>query len=148
MFVKPMVTGVHCTVLMDCCHSGTVMDLPYRFGADDSKMRREKGFNMDILTGGKGARKGNQAGEPSSPKKEPSSPKKEQSSPKKKKADDKKKKKNPNNKNKKPKEKEEEKEEEVIEVGPKMDANGVPQLPIRKAREKARPPPSKKCSIM
>lgn len=51
MFVKPMKAGVTCTVLMDCCHSGTVLDLPYRFSADDSKMRIEKGFNVDALMG-------------------------------------------------------------------------------------------------
>lgn len=39
MLVKPMRAGVTCTVLMDCCHSGTVLDLPYRFSADDSEMR-------------------------------------------------------------------------------------------------------------
>jgi len=46
-----MRAGVTCTVLMDCCHSGTVLDLPYRFSADDSKMRIEKGFNIDSLMG-------------------------------------------------------------------------------------------------
>ena len=39
MLVKPMKKGVTVTVLMDCCHSGTVLDLPYRFSADDSEMR-------------------------------------------------------------------------------------------------------------
>jgi hypothetical protein len=32
--VKPMSAGVTMTCLMDCCHSGTVLDLPYRFIAD------------------------------------------------------------------------------------------------------------------
>lgn len=47
MLVKPMRAGVTCTVLMDCCHSGTVLDLPYRFSADDSQMRLDQGFNID-----------------------------------------------------------------------------------------------------
>jgi hypothetical protein len=46
MLVKPMRAGVTCTVLMDCCHSGTVLDLPYRFGADDSQMHLDKGFSL------------------------------------------------------------------------------------------------------
>lgn len=32
--VKPLAAGVTMTCLMDCCHSGTVLDLPYRFTAD------------------------------------------------------------------------------------------------------------------
>jgi metacaspase-1 len=52
MVVKPMKEGVTCTVLMDCCHSGTVMDLPYRFSADDDQMRvdqRSMGNIFDVL---------------------------------------------------------------------------------------------------
>jgi hypothetical protein len=51
MLVKPMRSGVHVTVLMDCCHSGTVLDLPYRFSADDSKMRVDKRFNLNSFAG-------------------------------------------------------------------------------------------------
>jgi metacaspase-1 len=49
MLVKPMKAGVHVTVLMDCCHSGTALDLPYRFSADDSQMRINQSFSMDGL---------------------------------------------------------------------------------------------------
>jgi len=51
ILVKPMRAGVNCTVLMDCCHSGTVLDLPYRFSADDTKMRIEQGFRIESLLG-------------------------------------------------------------------------------------------------
>jgi hypothetical protein len=46
MFVKQLKAGVHTTVLVDCCHAGTVFDLPYVFGADDQEMHRENGFNF------------------------------------------------------------------------------------------------------
>ncbi|CAB9521275.1 Metacaspase-1 [Seminavis robusta] len=52
ILVKPMPAGVTCTVLMDCCHSGTVLDLPYRFGADEDAMHLDKGFDMGGLLGG------------------------------------------------------------------------------------------------
>ena len=50
MLVKPMRKGVTCTVLMDCCHSGTVLDLPYRFNADDDKMHLDR-RNMQHMLG-------------------------------------------------------------------------------------------------
>jgi hypothetical protein len=53
ILVKPMAAGVTVTVLMDCCHSGTVLDLPYRFGADEDRMHLDNGFNMNSLMGGK-----------------------------------------------------------------------------------------------
>ena len=43
--------GVNCTVLMDCCHSGTVLDLPYRFSADDSEMHIDDSFDLAGLLG-------------------------------------------------------------------------------------------------
>lgn len=49
ILVKPMRAGVNVTVLMDCCHSGTALDLPYRFSADDTKMRVDQGFNINSL---------------------------------------------------------------------------------------------------
>lgn len=50
MFVKRLKGGVTCTVVMDCCHSGSVMDLPYFFAADgkgQKSMSIEKNFAFD-----------------------------------------------------------------------------------------------------
>mmetsp|Transcript_11475 Transcript_11475/g.31728 ORF Transcript_11475/g.31728 Transcript_11475/m.31728 type:complete len:358 (-) Transcript_11475:63-1136(-) len=46
IFVKKMKGGVTCTVVMDCCHSGSVMDLPYYFSADGKEMETEKNFQF------------------------------------------------------------------------------------------------------
>jgi len=47
--VKKMPKDVHVTVLMDCCHSGTVLDLPYNVNATESKMHDNLGFDMGLL---------------------------------------------------------------------------------------------------
>lgn len=51
--VVPMKAGVFVTSIMDCCHSGTVLDLPYNFKADgeEEEMHETEGFDMDGLVG-------------------------------------------------------------------------------------------------
>jgi len=46
--------GVICTCLMDACHSGTVMDLPYNYVADgehEEEMGENTNFNIESLLG-------------------------------------------------------------------------------------------------
>jgi len=47
--VKPMKDGVFVTSIMDCCHSGTVLDLPYNFRADgvQNGLEENPGFDAE-----------------------------------------------------------------------------------------------------
>jgi hypothetical protein len=44
--VKAMRKGVLVTSIMDCCHSGTVLDLPYRYEQNGHGMDREHGYKF------------------------------------------------------------------------------------------------------
>ncbi|KAG7370731.1 caspase domain containing protein [Nitzschia inconspicua] len=59
IFVKGLPAGVHVVAVCDCCHSGTIMDLPYVFKANGEyrRMEIEDAFDFNKilkLFGGKG----------------------------------------------------------------------------------------------
>jgi len=102
------------------------MDLPYKFGADDTRVSREEGFNLELVTDGEAARLVEEEKEIE----------KERTKKKNKKKDGKK------------ISKEERERQKAIVVGPRVDESGVPSLPVRKAKKQSAPPPNKKCVIM
>lgn len=113
LLVKPMKTGVNATVLMDCCHSGTVLDLPYKFAADSKQMQREDGFDMEIITEAVRTQKPTEA-----EMKKARQQRKREAAAKEKAAEKRSAKKNGST-------------DTDYEVGPKLAPNGAPVLPTR-----------------
>lgn len=50
-FVTQVPAGVHVVCMIDCCHSGTAMDLPYVCSVGDEEMRASDGFKPMPITG-------------------------------------------------------------------------------------------------
>lgn len=48
LLLKNLPDGVHMTSLMDCCHSGTILDLPYLFKGDGSQTEMTLDPNMNL----------------------------------------------------------------------------------------------------
>jgi len=47
VLIRPLAAGVFMTCLMDCCHSGTVLDLPYKYTATSSNMELNEKFRAE-----------------------------------------------------------------------------------------------------
>lgn len=47
-FVSKVKAGVHVVAIVDCCHSGTAMDLPYVCNVGEHEIRRDDGFKMPV----------------------------------------------------------------------------------------------------
>ena len=45
-FVTKVRAGVHVVAIVDCCHSGTAMDLPYVCNVGENEIRRDDGFKI------------------------------------------------------------------------------------------------------
>jgi hypothetical protein len=45
-FVTQVPAGVHVVCIIDCCHSGSAMDLPYICDVGDEQLRYKEGFNL------------------------------------------------------------------------------------------------------
>jgi len=52
VMVRPLKPGVTLTCLIDCCHSGTVFDLPYRYNGTGVTMERDYGIKFHHLAYG------------------------------------------------------------------------------------------------
>ena len=57
IIIQPLPAEVTLTSLMDCCHSGSILDLPYMYKADGSQkgMEIDESFNFNKLFGKVGA---------------------------------------------------------------------------------------------
>ena len=45
-FVKKIRAGVHVVVIVDCCHSGSALDLPYVCNVGEGEIKRSEGFKI------------------------------------------------------------------------------------------------------
>jgi len=57
ILIEDLPEGVHLVSLMDCCHSGTILDLPYIFKGDgqQEKMELDEGIDLEGFLGKIGA---------------------------------------------------------------------------------------------